>query len=259
MNNKTPKQMVSRCQFGNLAANNQLYAYRLARPFENKPPRQTDYNLFVQANYGHGPVFLTHSQVVSGACVLAPCQFTRGSLPFIGYALNADGVLASDLSLGNLIITELTTVADFSQALIDNNDDWREGDELSFFHAVQIIDAYLEVPRARMNSCHLVLDTTDTELLYNIVAPAGFTSVTPPEPIDGPRMLGMNTPLVNAGAAWVHSRKRADSTIRVSTQHLYVVSSILADYQSEEAFQAAAESYGVLRTENTFLPPSEEK
>ena len=245
MNNKTPKLMVNRCQFGNLAANNQLYAHRLPRPFENKPPRQTDFNLFIQANYGRGPVFLKQGDVISGACILAPYQFTRGSLCCIVCTVNADGVLASDLSLGNLVITELTTVADFSQALIDNNDDWREGDELSFFHAVQIIDAYLEVPRARMNSCHLVLDTTDSELLYNIVSPAGFTSVTPPEPIDGPRMLGMNTPLVNAGAAWVHSRKRADSTIRVSTQYLYVVSDILADYQSEEAFQAAAESYGV--------------
>lgn len=200
-NNRTYRQMYSRCQFGNLAANNQLYANRLPRPFENKPPRQTDFNLFIQANYGRDPVYLKHGQVLSGACVLAPYQFTRGSLVCISCTVNADGVLASDLSLGKLVITELTTVADFSQALIDNNSDWREGDELSFFYAVQTIDAYLEVPRARMNSCHLVLDTTDTELLYNIVTPMGFTTVAPPEPLDGPRLLGMNTPLVNAGAA----------------------------------------------------------
>ena len=50
-NTRTYRQMYNRCQLGNLAANNQLYAHRLARPFENEPPRQTDYNLFVQANY----------------------------------------------------------------------------------------------------------------------------------------------------------------------------------------------------------------
>lgn len=238
--------MYNRCQLGNLAANNQLYARRLTRPFENKPPRQTDYNLFVQANYGQGPVFLQHNQVVSGACVLAPYQFTRGSLTSIVCEVNKDGVLVSSLALGDLVITELTTVADFSQALIANNEDWREGDELSFFHALQIIDTYLDVPRARMTSCHLVLDTTDTELLYNIVSAVGFASVNENE---DENMLGMNTPLVNAGAAWVHSRKRADSTIRVSTQTLFVASSLLVDYQSEDALADAAESYGIARTE----------
>ena len=247
-NTRTYKLMYHRCQLGNLTANNQLYAHRLARPFENKPPRQTDYNLFVQANYGREPVFLRHDQVVSGACVLAPYQFTRGSLASIACEVNKDGVLVSSLALGSLVITLDTTVADFSQALIANNEDWREGDELSFFHALQIIDTYLDVPRARMNSCHLVLDTTDTELLYNIVSAVGFASVNENQN-QNENKLGMNTPLVSAGAAWVHSRKRADSTIRVSTQRLFVASSLLADYQSEEALADAAESYGVLRTE----------
>lgn len=248
---RTYRQMYNRCQLGNLAANNQLYARRLPRPFENKPPRQTDYNLFVQANYGREPVFLSHDQVVSGACVLAPYQFTRGSLHPIVCTVSKDGVLVSSLALGNLVITSDTTVAEFSMALIEHNFDWREGDELSFFHALQIIDAYLDVPRARMTSCHLVLDTTDTELLYNIVQPVGFTSVNENENQneDSGYALGMNTPLTNAGAAWVHSRKRADSTIRVSTQRLYVASELLSDFQSEEALASAAESYGVVRTE----------
>lgn len=240
--------MYNRCQLGNMAANNQLYAHRLARPFENKPSRQTDYNLFIHANYGHNPIFLTQGQVISGACVLAPYQFTHGSLPCIDYAVNVAGVLVSNLSLGDLVITELTTVAEFSQALINNNEDWREGDELIFFHAVQSIDAYLDVPRARMNSCHLVLDTTDTELLYNIVSAVGFASVNENENEDENK-LGMNTPLVNAGAAWVHSRKRADSSIRVSTQWLYVVSDLCAEYQTEDALATAAESYGIARTD----------
>ena len=235
--NRTYRVMYNRCQLGNLAANHQLYAHRLARPFENKPPRQTDYNLFVQANYGYGPVFLTHDQVVSGACVLAPYQFTRGSLPCIGCETGNDGILKTDLSLGDLVINDTTTVAEFSQALIGNNDDWREGDELTFFHAVQIIDAYSQVPRARMHSCHLVLDTTDTELLYNIVNPAGFSTV------DG--CLGMSQPLASGGAAWVHSRKRADGSIRVSTQRLYVVSELLENYQGDGALASAAESYGI--------------
>lgn len=257
METRTIKQMRNRCQLGNMAANYQLYARRLPRPFENKPKCQTDYNLFVQSNYGLGPVFLTHRQVLSGACVLAPYMFSRGSLPTVAYGLDAYGLLVSDLSLGELAIGEQTTVGQLSQALISNNDDWREGDEISFFHAVQVIDPYLEVPRARMNSCRLVLDTTDSELLSNIVLPAGFASVASnendnengPSTGSGTYRLGMNTPLENAGAAWVHSRKRADGTIRVSTQYLFVASSILADYQSEEAFQRAAESYGASVTQ----------
>jgi len=262
--NRTYRQMYNRCQLGNLAANNHLYACRLARPFENKPPRQTDYNLFVQANYGINPVFLKQSHVVSGACVLAPYMFTRGSLPSVNCQLNAGGVLRSDLSLGQLVITTATTVADFSQALVANNPDWREGDELYFFHALQIIDTYTEIPRARMTSCHLVLDTTDTELLYNLVSAVGFASVNENENqnqngasagSEPGYWLGMNCQLVNAGAAWVHSRKRADSTLRVSTQHLHVVSDILADYQSEEAFQQAAESYGAINNKDVYIAP----
>lgn len=244
--NRTYNQMYNRCQVGNLAANYQLYAHRLARPFENKPPRQTDYNLFVQANYGKGPVFLTREQVVNGACVLAPYQFTRGSLMSIGCEISDGGMLKSDLALGGLVINEGTTVAAFSQALIVNNDDWREGDELSFFHAMQITDTYLVVPRARLYSCHLVLDTTDTELLYNIVNRAGFSSV------EG--CLGMSQALVSGGAAWVHSRKRADSSIRVSSQRLYVVSELLEGYQSEAALEDAAKSYGVTLTKTVYLP-----
>lgn len=242
--NRTYRVMYNRCQLGNLAANHQLFAHRLARPFENKPPRQTDYNLFVQANYGQGPVFLTHDQVVSGACVLAPYQFTRGSLPAISCRIQDSGFMVSDLSLGGLEIGAETTVAEFSQALIRNNEDWREGDELTFFHAVQIIDAYSQVPRARMHSCHLVLDTTDSELLYNIVAPAGFASINENED-ENNNWLGMSQALVSGGAAWVHSRKRADGSIRVSTQRLYVVSELLEGFQNENALENAAESYGI--------------
>ena len=245
MNNRTLNQMRNRCQLGNMAANYQLYARRLPRPFENKPKCQTDYNLFVQSNYGQGPVFLTHRQVLSGACVLAPYLFSRGSLPTVAYSLDAYGLLVSDLSLGEIEIGELTTVGQLSQSLIDNNADWREGDELWFLSAVQIIDPYLDEPRARMNSCRLVLDTTDTELLSNIVLMVGFATV------DG--KLGMSNPLENAGAAWVHSRKRADGTIRVSTQYLFVASDILTEYQSEEAFQSAAESYGASVTTQKYL------
>ena len=252
-NNRTINQMRNRCQLGNMAANYQLYARRLPRPFENKPKCQTDYNLFVQSNYGHGPVFLTHRQVLSGACVLAPYLFSRGSLPTIAYSLDAYGLLVSDLSLGELVIGELTTVGQLSQALIDNNADWREGDELWLLSAVQIIDPYLDEPRARMNSCRLVLDTTDTELLRNIVLPSGFASIanenhpstgSGQENENGGYRLGMANPLENAGAAWVHSRKRADGGHRVSTQFLFVVSDILADYTSDEVFERSAESYG---------------
>lgn len=243
-NNRTINQMRNRCQLGNMAANFHLYA-RLPHPFEHKPRHHSDFNLFVQANYGVHPVWLTHRQVLAGTCVLAPYMFCRGTLISIIGTVNADGVLVSDLSLGDLAIGELTTVGELSQALIDNNSDWREGDEISFFHAVQIIDTYLNEPRARMNFCRLVLDTTDTELLRNIVLPSGFATV------DG--KLGMNTPLVNAGAAWVHSRKRADGGHRVSTQFLHVASDILADFQSEEAFQQSAESYGAKIPTQNFL------
>ena len=284
-NPRTNGQMRNRTQMGNLGACNTLLREVMA--FEGKQPRHTDYNLFVRENLNRCPVYLTKRE--SGtACVVAPYLFTRGSLPAIGYGLTAGGILMSDLSLGDLVIDADTTVADLSEALIAHNPHWHEGDQLSFVIARQRIDDS-GIPTARKDIVRLILNTTDAASarpLWDEVGALGFTSIQVPEPVEGPTRLGatdpgrsiegptqktkrstkklaatyclgMAEPLINAGAAWVHTRHPNLKKLLVSTQSLHVESSILASYQSDDAFHRAAKSYGCF-SDPIYLAPETE-
>ncbi|MCR5065204.1 MAG: chitobiase/beta-hexosaminidase C-terminal domain-containing protein [Bacteroidales bacterium] len=99
-----------------------------------------------------------------------------------------------------------------------------------------------------MESWRLVLDLADETLLYNRVPALGFTTVS--------GFLGMNQALSDGGAAWVHSRDRGNGNIRVGTQRLVVVNSLLESYQSMAALRASAESYGGINTKSVYLSPN---
>ena len=245
---RSEKQMFLRCQLGNEAANFRLYDGKLALAFEDKSAGQSEFNLFVQTNYGVNPVFITKQERLNGACVVAPYQFTRGTLKSIGSDVNTSGILVSDIVLGGLVIGENTTVAQLAAAVIQNNSGWEDLDQITFFYATQFRDPLTNVPRATMDSYKVVLDLSDETLLMNKVSALGFSTV------DG--RLGMSLVLQNAGAAWVHSRDKGDGNIRVGSQRLWVVSEILAVYQTNDALLASADSYGGINTKSVYLNPS---
>lgn len=245
---RSEKQMYLRCQLGNEAANFRLYDGKLALGFEDKSAAQSEFNLFVQTNYGVNPVFITKQERLNGACVVAPYQFTRGTLKSIGLDVNAGGILVSDIALGGLVIGENTTVAQLAAAVLQNNSGWEDLDQITFFYATQFRDPLTNVPRATMDSYKVVLDLSDETLLMNKVSALGFSTV------DG--CLGMSQVLQNAGAAWVHSRDRGDGNIRVGSQRLWVVSEILAEYQTNTALRVSADSYGGINTKSVYLNPS---
>ena len=77
---RSEKQACSRLQMANLQANYRLYSGKLAQAFENKNPGAHDANMFMSANWGHGPVYLTRPMRIQGACVLADNLFSIGSI-----------------------------------------------------------------------------------------------------------------------------------------------------------------------------------
>ena len=233
---RSEKQANMRCQMANMGANFKLYDGKLAQAFEGKSAGLSDFNLFVSSNYGSGATYITKQERMAGACVLASYQFSRGSLPAVGYAIN-DGVLVSDIALGNLVIGDGTTVSDLTIAIVKHNDDWEDGDQLTFFDAVQWQDSD-GMPRATMTASKVVLDTT------NETASDGSGYV-----------LGMNHALKNEGAAWVHSRE-IGSSLKVSSQRLLVVNDILEKYQSDAAMLASANSYGGINMKTAYLNPA---
>lgn len=250
---RSEKQMYTRCQLGNVAANFKLFEGRLALGFEDKSAGQSEFNLYIQCNYGGAnAVFITKYERLNGACVLAPYQFTRGTLKSVGYALNADGQLVTNIRVGALQIGAQTTVGQFTQAVLQNNTGYQEGDQITFFYGEQDEDPMTGVPRAVLDSWKVVLDSEDETLLYNVVSSLGFMSVQSAET----HVLGMIEELQNAGAAWVHSRDDGNGNLKVGTQRLLVVSDILASYQTTAAWKASADSYGGVNTKAVYLNPS---
>ena len=250
---RSERQMYTRCQLGNVAANFRLFEGRLALGSEDKSAGQSEFNLYIQCNYGgSNAVFITKHERLNGACVLAPYQFTRGTLKSVGYALNADGQLVTNIRVGTLQIGAQTTVAEFTQAVLQNNTGYQEGDQLTFFYGEQEEDPMTGVPRAVLDSWKVVLDSDDETLLYSVVNSLGFMSVQS----GSTQVLGMTEELQNAGAAWVHSRDDGNGNLKVGTQRLVVVSDILASYQTTAAWKASADSYGGVNTKAVYLNPS---
>ena len=249
--NRSEAQMRVRAQWGNLAAVFRQFNQTLKKGFEGVNGRMSDYNAFLQTNMNVVKVYIAKNVLLNGGSVLAPYQITRGTLPSIAMSVGADNVLASDIALGDLVVSESTTVAEFTNALIACNDDYEAGDQLTFFYGQQTTDAVTGVPRAKVRGFKVMLDPLDSTLLWDVVSPLGFSSA------DG--CLAMNSKISDGAAVWVHSREDGDGRVRVSTQFLYVDSDILAKYQGSAAMKDAAESYGGITKNAVYLNPSSMK
>lgn len=244
---RTEAQMQIRTQWGNLAAVYRQFNQTLKKGFEGLNGKMNDYNAFIQANTNVVKVYVPKSVRLNGGSVLAPYQITRGSMPSIAMTKNAGGVLVSDLNVGSLVIGEETTVADLANVLIALNDGYEAGDQVTFFYGQQTTDAVTGIPRARIYGYKVMLNPGDSTPLLEVVSSVGFSSV------DG--KLGMDRAIVDGAAVWVHSRENGTSGLSVSTQYLYVDSSVLAGYQTSQAMAGAANSYGGINTSAVYLQP----
>lgn len=245
---RSEEQMRVRMQWSNLGAVHTQFRKTLKKGFQELPAGLSDYNAFVQANVGVCKVYIPKQVRLNGGCVLAPYLVTRGKLSSIAAAKNGDSVLVTDVALGGLVINETTTVAELSGAVLAYNPEWEEGDQMTFFYGVQTIDGVTDTPRAKIQGWKVLMDTGDTEtLLWNVVSALGFSSVG--------GYLAMGAPITDGAAVWVHSREGDAGSVQVSTQYLFVDSSVLAGYQTNAAFQTSADSYGGINTDDAFLDP----
>ncbi len=242
---RTENQASMRMLFSNMGAIYSQLKPILANAFEGID-KLSPYNAFIQANCKLCKVYITKDIRLNGGCVLAPYLISRGKLPSIHYTKSRNDMLVTDINLGSLVIDDNTTVAKFSAALISCNDNWEEGDQLSFIHGVQTHDPVTGVPRAKMSGCNVVLDLSDDTPLMLVVNAIGFCTVN--------GCLGMSQPITESAAAWIHSRDK-DSDITVSTQYLFVDPAVYASYQGQEAFDASVSSYGGMNKSAVFLSP----
>ena len=250
---RTEAQMQIRTQWGNMAAVYRQFNQTLKKGFEGLNGKMNDYNAFIQANTNVVKVYVPKSVRLNGGSVLAPYQITRGTLPSIAMRVGTGGVLVSDLNVGALVIGAETTVADLANALIAYNDGYEAGDQVTFFYGQQSVDAVTGIPRARIYGFKVMLNPGDTTPLWEVVSALGFSSVQ--AAAGAGYVLGMDRAIVDGAAVWVHSRESGTAGLSVSTQFLYVDSSVLAGYQTSEAMEVSADSYGGINAGAVYLNP----
>ena len=249
---RTEAQMQVRTQWGNLAAVYKQFNQTLKKGFEGLNGKMNDYNAFIQANTNVVKVYVPKRVRLNGGSVLAPYQITRGSMPSIAMTKDGGGVLVSDVRVGSLVIGAETTVADLANAVIALNDGWQAGDQLTFFYGVQTTDAVTGIPRARIYGYKVMLNPGDSTPLLEVVNGVGFTSVAS---AGSGFVLGMDRAIEDGAAVWIHSREDGTGGLKVSTQFMYVDSSVLAGYQTSAAMTGAANSYGGINAQAVYLQP----
>lgn len=246
-NPRTKKQMAHRVKWMNISAMYRAARGALYNAFEGKSGNVNDYTLFTQANLClKTEVYLTKEEKEKNACVVAPYQISKGLLPSIQTQLSNDQLL-TDIKLEDFTITPTTTVSDLAGIIQKYNPtDFWEDDYLSVILYTQEWNDSFNIPTATCEKESIKLDLYDASLLG-----AHFTLVTFTNQ-DG--FLSISGLSGNYGIALVHSRKRADKTVAISSQQLMVKNDWLDTYGSVEQQNKSMISYGV--KEDGFLSPA---
>ena len=243
-NPRSEAQMRTRTKFTNIVS-----MYRGIRPllnygFESRPKNLSDYNMFVKLNMQRTPIYLTKQAVAGGACIATAYQISQGSLPAIVVTgTGQSGV--TDIRLGSLDITSNTTVAQFSTKVVENNADYRYGDQISFFLVKQMVNAETGIPYCQFSAAKVILDAANEDKLADVTGSShGFASV------DG--KLGHSGNDGDCAYAWVHTRKSDGKTL-VSSQSLLAANTKEAEYKGDAAYNLSKSSYG--SSVESFLVP----
>lgn len=210
--------------------------------FTNKSGLQSDYNMFVKANSALD-VYLPKWVVDGNGGIVAAATITNGTLPTVGGQFGETNDFVSNINMGGLSIGASTTIKTFSQAIIDHNPEWAEGDQLTFVRLDQYQDAATGLPRIVPVIRQVYLDTTDELSLLD--------DLTQIFHVTEGKLAGVMG--ANCGIAFVHSRGEG-ADFAVSTEQLLVQNSLLPVYTGTVALNTAITSYGGLSVSQYLVP-----
>lgn len=211
----------------------------IAEGIQNRVLGKSDFNYFLQNNQSvlTTPFGITKQQRKGGAAIVFPAVVTAGDgslRPVVAQGVN-DNHLLSNILIGDLTITDTTTIAEFSQAVVDNNGGYEYGDQITYIQCSQ--SATNKGPHVRCNYVAITLSETETAPLGQIMM-IGFHSEN--GYIASGKFVG--------AACWVHSRltKGESSVNLVSDQHLVMVGmeTFHRSYRTPSVLRRAAISYG---------------
>lgn len=250
---RSESQQVRRIMWANLVNFYKASAAWMPKAFESRKRNQTDYNKFMQVNMNSSRIALTKEMAAAGACVVDNYLVTLGSLPSINVVNNTAG-WSTDIRIGSLNITNATTVAEFTEAVLVNNPLIHEGVQISCVVYTQSADSY-GTPRVDCRCYEVTLSSEDTSVLRSHLPALVCTSV------DG--SLSTNSEMPAGGFAYILS-ELVNGQLKVSTQQLVTNNAqMIAAYSDPRMKNLAMQSYGldaevILSPETTTEQPVEE-
>lgn len=240
-NPRTPSQMEQRVRMANVVSFYRANRKWMRLSFEDKKQSESDYNAFVSANLTNSQVALSKSEAAAGAAVVAPYKVTSGSLGSIEQQV-LGSIVTSNLFLGDLTISASTTVGQLSTALIDNNNNVREGMQLSLIINLQTVDESTSIPYIVTRAYELLLSKSSSELVTDYI-PGGILGNS-----DGTdNCLSFDGSNLGYGAATFILSETIGGKTRVSTQSMIMfgANAVYTQFTSELAWSNAIISYGV--------------
>ena len=247
-NPRTEAQMNQRVKWANLVNLYRVNSDWMKYAYETKKVTQSEYNKWMSLNVTNSRIYLTKQLAAAGACVVDDYTITQGSLPSIENTKVDDDNWVSNIYVTGIVDLTETTVARFTEIVVQNNPGIREGDQLSLIRLSQQTNSDNGVPYVIQRKYELVLSRSNNRLVLDylpeeiVVAVSGGSGLS----------LGLNLGSRVGGFAWILSRTLAGRTY-VSTQKIVPVNNgaLISLYSSDEAYRAAIESYGT--SEDAFL------
>ena len=247
---RTLAQQTRRVKWSNLVSLFKFMSDWQPRAYENLNKGQTDYNKYMSLNINSASVALTKQQSADGAAVVAPVIVSQGSLVSpdsiaegthnisVGMAWGADGTAA------------FATIGELSEALVQYNAGWQDGDNLAAVYFLNWLDIQ-GTPRCSTVYAELTLDKTNTSALSTNSLASRMTFTSGGRGID----IAPNTADYNDTVGWAVIHTRRDSgALKVSTERIIMVDEdILSTFVTTAQLEAAIESYG-LSTEVPLEP-----
>lgn len=232
---RSQSQQSRRIMWANLVNFYKASASWMAKAFETRKLNQTDYNKFMQVNLPAARIALTKAESVASACIVDEFVVSQGSLP----SIKIDKLTSSwktDIQLGGLAITDATTNAQFTDAVLAYNSTIIEGMQLSFVSYQQYIDG-TGIAHVICRLYEVTLSLTDSTPLRNYLPE--FCS----QNVGG--VLGTSSNISTGGFAYILSVLEGGK-IKVSTQQLTINNAdLITQYTSSQQAKKAIDSYGL--------------
>lgn len=140
----------------------------------------------------------------------------------------------TDIRLGGLELTDRTTVARFTKAVIGLNPLYEQGDSIAYMHLSQALPGDTGIPRVTPLFCSLRLDAADMRPLRSLVPALGFSSQG--------GCLGQGSAVDACAFAWIHTRPGSKGVL-ASTQQLVAHNRLFDEFGSPRAAREALDSY----------------